>query len=79
MNTRLFGSVVDKYNRDLRTRRLKRALAWCGIVSAGSLLVFCAGVVCIKYFAWRDALLQISIWALLAWGLWGFVFLKTRH
>ena len=78
MNTRLFGSVVDKYNRDLRIRRFKRALAWCGIVAAGSLLVFCAGI-CALRSGILDSTITLGIILLLAWGLWGFVFLKTRH
>jgi len=78
MNTRLFGSVVDKYNRDLRMRRFKRALAWCGVVAAGSLLVFCAGVYVI-FIGLPTIIAAVVIMGLIAWGVWGLVFLKTRH
>lgn len=68
----------DEYNRQLRYRRIKRALAWCGIVAAGSLLVFCIGV-----YALREGVLSVLatliIVALMTWGIWGFIHLKTRH
>jgi hypothetical protein len=78
MNTHIFGSVVDKYNRDLRIRRLKRAFAWFGIVAAGSLLLFCVGAVMILS-GWKVSLVMITILALLAWGSWGAGYLATRH
>jgi hypothetical protein len=69
---------MDFYRRERRAHWLKKVVAWIGVMAAGSLLVFGAGVTLLHY-GMLDFIVTFSIGGLLAWGLWGFVFLKTRH
>jgi len=77
MHTQLFESVVTVYKRQERARRLKRILAWCGVVAAGALLMFCIGLYVMRNGI-APSLITVIVAGLLAWGIWGFVHLKTR-
>lgn len=70
---------MPEFRREPALHRVKKVLAWVGVILAGALLVFIFGVLLLIIMPWQVAIITAAMFGVLIWGSWGSDFLKTRH
>ena len=73
---------MPDYDRERALHQFKKCMAGCGCIAGGSMLMFIiAGwlIFCADRADCEAAVISFAIVAILGWGVWGLMFLKTRH